>query len=172
MTDQQILEYIRLLLGSISPEILPDEIILAFLSIEKMRAQYNEITSTKCDLARIIYNTLVSCVRWLIMKEVADGEASITERMEKIGDETIQVKGGSSYQNWKDFLDWLLANPDFVDPCLNAVSSLVIVGGVRNEEFWRVKNNPNSRGPFDVGGIVPQTGIPGIPRRHPRRTPY
>ncbi len=114
---------------------------------------------------RVVYNTLVDVVRWLILQEVNSGEASITDRPEKIGDETIR-EGGSTYQNWKDF-DWLQANPDYVNGCLSAVSSLVIVGGVRQDEHWRVKANPNSRGPFDVAGIVPQTGVPGIPRRYP-----
>lgn len=171
MTDLEIIEYIRLLLGSIPATVLPDDTILAFLAIEKMKANWPRPDATPCDMWLVIYNTLVSVVRWLIMQEVSTGEASITERLEKIGDETIQVKGGSTYQNWRDFLDWLLANPDYVNGCLNAVSSLVIVGGVRQDEFWRVKNNPNSRGPFDVGGIVPQSGIPGIPRRYPNRYP-
>lgn len=171
MTDQEIIAYIRLLLGSIPPEVLPDETILAFLAIEKVKANWPNPNSTTCDMWRVIYNTLVDVVRWLILQEVNSGEASITERLEKIGDETIQVKGGSTYQNWKDFLDWLQANPDYVNDCLSAVSSLVIIGGVRQDEFWRVKCDRNSRGPFDVGGIIPQTGVPGIPRRYPNRWP-
>ena len=171
MTDQEIIAYIRLLLGSIPPEVLPDETILAFLAIEKVKDNWPNPNSTTCDMWRVIYNTLVDVVRWLILQEVNSGEASITERLEKIGDETIQVKGGSTYQNWKDFLDWLQANPDYVNDCLSAVSSLVIIGGVRQDEFWRVKGDRNSRGPFDVGGIIPQTGVPGIPRRYPNRWP-
>ena len=172
MTDQEIVDYIRLLLGSISPEALPDEVIMAFLEMEKKRANWPNPSSTPCDMWRVVYNTMVDVLRWLILQEINSGEASITERLEKIGDETIQVKGGSSYQNWKDFLDWLLQNPDYVNSCLNGVSGLVIVGGVRQDEFWRVKNNPNSRSPFDVSGIVPQTGVPGIPRRYPKHRYY
>ena len=168
MTDQQIIDYIRLLLGSISEEVLPDLVIETFLAMEKIRQDYANHPER---LPIIIYNTLVSCVRWLIMQEVSSGESSITERMEKIGDETIQVKGGSTYQSWKDFLDWLLANPDYVDPSLNAVSSLVIIGGVRRDEFNRVKFGPNSKSLYDVSGIIPQTGVPGIPRRYPRHHP-
>lgn len=171
MTDQEIVAYIRLLLGSISPEVLPDEIILAFLAIEKSKANYPSDDNTPCTVYYVIYNTLVDVVRWLILQEVNTGEASITDRLEKIGDETIQIKGGSPYQNWKDFLDWLLENPGYVNDCLSAVRGLVIVGGVREDEFNRVKYDRNSRGPFDVGGIIPQTGVPGIPRRYPRRWP-
>lgn len=168
MADQEIIDYIRLMLGSISPEALPDQVIETFLMVEKSRQDYSNHPDR---LPLIIYNTTVSCIRWLIAKEISSGESSITERMEKIGDETIQVKGGSSYQSWKDFLDWLLANPDYVDPSLNAVSSLVIVGGVRRDEFNRVKFDPNSKSLYDVGGVIPQTGVAGIPHRYPRHLP-
>lgn len=168
MTDQEIIDYIRLMLGSISPEILPDQVIETFLMMEKVRQDYANHPER---LPIIIYNTTVSCVRWLIMQEISSGESSITERMEKIGDETIQVKGGSTYQSWRDFLDWLIANPDYIDPSLNAVGKLVIVGGVRQDEFDRVKFNPNSKNLYDVGGIIPQTGVSGIPRRYPRHYP-
>ncbi|QGZ16296.1 hypothetical protein Hena1_01460 [Erwinia phage Hena1] len=168
MTDQEIIDYIRLLLGSISEEALPDLVIQTFLSMEKVR---QDVVNYPERMPLVIYNTLVACVRWLVMQEVASGESSITERMEKIGDETISVKGGSSYQNWKDFLDWLLLNPDYVDPSLNAVKSYVIIGGVRQDEFRRVKNDPNSKSLYDVGGIIPQTGIPCIPRRYPGNFP-
>jgi len=166
MTDQEIIDYIRLLLGSIVEEALPDLVIQTFLPMEKMRQELDKYPER---LPLVIYNTLVSCVRWLIMQEVASGESSITERLEKIGDETIQVKGGSSYKSWKDFLDWLLMNPDYVDPSLNAVSSLVIIGGVRRDEFNRVKYNPNSKSLYDVGGVIPQTGVCGFPLRYPLR---
>lgn len=168
MTDQEIINYIRLLLGSISEEALPDLVIQTFLSMEKVR---QDLINHPERTPLVIYNTLVACVRWLIMQEVSSGESSITERMEKIGDETISVKGGSSYQNWKDFLDWLLLNPDYVDPSLNAVKSYIIIGGVRQDEFRRVKNDPNSKSLYDVGGIIPQTGIPCIPRRYPSNIP-
>lgn len=169
MTDAQIIAYIQILLGSISPETLPEEIILTFLTMEKIRQNY---PAKPERLGVVLYNTLVACVRWLIAREISSGESSISERLEKIGSETIQVKGGSTYQSWKDFLDWLLDNPDYVDPSLNANSGLVIIGGVRNDEFHRIKDHPNSRGPFDVGGIIPQTGAPNNPRRYPKRYPF
>ena len=64
MTDQEIVAYIRLLLGSISPEVLPDDIILAFLAIEKSKANYPGDDNTPCTVYYVIYNTLVDVVRW------------------------------------------------------------------------------------------------------------
>lgn len=155
MTEQEIIDRIRLLLGSIAPEALPDLIIETFLSTWMVTL---DIANHPEKMPVVIYNTLVSCVRWLIMQEIASGESSITERLERVGDETIQVKGGSSYKGWQDFLDWLLMNPDFVDPSLNAVGGLVIIGGTRRDEFCRVASHPNSKGIYSVGGIVPQAG--------------
>ena len=162
MTDQEIIDLVRLLLG----EILPDRVIQTFLSMEKIRQNYPAV---EANLSLVIYNTMILCVQWLMAQEVSSGESSITERLEKIGDETIHIKTGSTFKTWKDFLDWLLANPSYIDPALTAVGKLVIIGGVRENEFSRVKNGSNSRGPFDVGGIIPTGGIPGYPVRHPRR---
>lgn len=157
MTDQQIIEIVRNLLGGLLVEEMPDAMILFFWT--KWSLTY--------DLARhpekmpiALYNTVVDCVRWLIVQEVASGNSSVTERLEKIGDETISVKGGSSWQSWKDFLDWLELNPDYIDPSLSFNSSLVIIGGVRKNEFFRVKNNPNSYNGFMEQGVYPSKGIP------------
>lgn len=155
MTDLEIIDRIRLLLGSIIPEALPDMVIQAFLDTWKIQ---QDLANHPERLPLVIYNTLVSCVRWLIMQEIASGESSITDRLEKIGDETISVKGGSSFKHWQDFLDWLLGNPSYVDPSLNAVGGLVIIGGVRRNEFERVRSHPNSKGIYSVGGIIPQCG--------------
>lgn len=103
-------------------------------------------------------------------QEISMGDAGITERLEKIGDETIQQKGGSTYDSWKDFYDWLVNNPDYVNPCLSNAGGrgLVIIGGTRRDEFDKVRKGKNSKGPFDIGGIIPQTGVPGFPLRYPR----
>lgn len=153
MTDQEIIDRIRILLGLIPVEALPDMVIEMYLGIWK--AHFDYINHPE-RLPLIIYNTLVSCVRWLIVQEVASGESSVTDRLEKIGDETIQVKGGSSYKDWQDFLDWLLLNPTYVDPTLNSVSGMIIIGGTRRDEVARVENHPNSYDTYSVKGILPR----------------
>lgn len=152
MTDQEIVDYIRLMLGDIPLETISDATINTFLQMEKLRQDYEHHPER---LPLIIYNTLVSCVRWLILQQINSGEATITERLEKVGDETISIKGGSTYQSWKDFLDWLEANPDYVDPSLSGVGRMVIIGGVRQDEFHRVVHDRNSKGIYDVRGIIP-----------------
>lgn len=159
MTDQEVIDRIRLILGNIPPEELPDAVIQMFLDKWKYSLQVDKFPDR---WPLVVYNTTVDCVRWLIVQEVSSGAASITERMEKVGDETISIKGGSTWRTWKDFLDWLLENPDFIDPSLAFNASLVIIGGVRKDEFCRVKNDPNSYNGFMEQGVYE---TPAIPKR-------
>jgi hypothetical protein len=169
MTDQQIIDRIRLLLGNISEEELPDAVILMFL--EKWKYTM-EVEKYPDRWPLVIYNTMLDSVRWLIVQEVSSGAAAIRERFEKIGDETISVKGGSTWETWKDFLDWLEANPEYVDPSLQFNSSLVIIGGVRQDEFWRVKGNCNSYNGFMEQGVFPTRAIPATSMPRARRSPW
>lgn len=164
--DQPLINIMRLLLGNVDEETLPDEVIKTFLDMEKLKLNY---PADPDKLPLLKYNVLVQLVRWLMMQEVSSGNASITSRLEKIGDEIIEIRGGSSYAQWKDFLDWLLAHPDYVDSELDAYSRMIIIGGVRVDEGIRVKFNENSNGPFDVQGITPISGLNNQPPRHPRR---
>lgn len=157
MTEQEIIDNIRLLFGNIDPEDLPDAVIKMFLN----KWEYSlDVANHPDRMPLVIYNTVLDCVRWLIVQEVSSGSASVTERLEKIGDETISIKGGSTWATWKDFLDWLLANPEYVDPSLAFNSSLVIIGGVRKDEVYRVKDNPNSFNGYMEQGVYPIRDIP------------
>ena len=157
MTDAELIDLVRAFLGNVPEEELPDSIILMFFNKWKISMQVDKYPDR---MPLVIYNTVVDCVRWLIVQEVSSGNASIRERFEKIGDETISIKGGSSWQTWKDFLDWLLANPDYIDPSLAFNASLVIIGGVRKDRFNQVKNNPNSYNGFMEQGVFPSPAIP------------
>lgn len=155
MTDAEIIARIRLLLGNIDDEVLPDAVIQTFLDTWEYSL---DVDNYPDRMPLVVYNTMVSCVRWLIAQEISSGNSSVTERLEKIGDETIQIKGGSTFDSWTQFLDWLLANPDYVDPTLDIVSGLIVIGGTRKDEFCRVKSNPNSRNGYMEQGIFPRCG--------------
>ncbi|QPI18061.1 hypothetical protein POP15_013 [Pectobacterium phage POP15] len=170
MTIEEVIEIVRALLGNIPEEELPDAIIKLF---------YNKWSNSLCggkelSFSLVLYYTIMDCVRWLMAQEIASGNSSIRERFEKIGDETISVKGGSSLDSWKDFLDFLEKNPEYVDPCLSFNSSLVIIGGVRKDEFFRVKNNPNSYNGFMEQGVYPTKAVPHRSRwnNSTRRSPW
>lgn len=157
MTDEQIIELVRTFLGGIDVEEIPDVMILFFWN--KWKITY-DLDNHPDRIPVAIYNTVVDCVRWLIVQEVSSGNSSVTERLEKIGDETISVKGGSSWTSWKDFLDWLEMNPDYIDPSLSFNTGLVIIGGVRKDRFMRAKNNFNSINGFMEQGVYPSAAIP------------
>lgn len=169
MTDEQIIAHIRMLLGNIDQETLPDAVIQQFLDVWKYSMDLEHHPER---LSLVIYNTMIACVRWLIVQEVSSGAASIRERFEKIGDETISIKGGSTWETWKDFLEWLEANPEYVDPSINNVKGLVIIGGVRNDEFCRVKTDSNSRNGYMEQGIFPRCGTGGCIGSGRRRSPF
>lgn len=166
MTDEEIIARIRLLLGGIDEETLPDAVIQTFLDTWEYSL---DVENHPERMPVVVYNTLISCVRWLMVQEITNGNTSVTERLEKIGDETIQIKGGSTFSSWEDFLNYLLANPDYVDPTLDIVSGLVVIGGTRKDEFCRVKSNPNSRNGYMEQGIYPHCGSTGCGGR---RSPF
>lgn len=156
MSIEELIQIVRALLGNITEEELPDAIIKMF---------YYKWANSNCkgkelSFSVILYYTVMDCVKWLMAQEISSGNSSIRERFEKIGDETISIKGGSSLDSWKDFLDFLEKNPDYIDPCLNFNASLVIIGGVRKDEFMRVKNNRNSYNGFMEQGVFPSPAIP------------
>lgn len=155
MPIEEFIKIVRALLGNITEEELPDAIIKLF---------YYKWKNSACDkelsFSLILYYTVMDCVRWLMAQEISSGNSSIRERFEKIGDETISIKGGSSLDSWKDFLDFLEKNPEYIDPCLAMNSSLVIIGGVRKDEFFRVKNNSNSYNGFMEQGVYPTKAVP------------
>lgn len=165
--EDSLSAFVRILLGNVSPEVLPPETLALFVEMAVMKY---DLENHPEKLPNVKYDAMVQAVRWLMIQEVASGESSISSRLEKIGDETVEVRiGQTTWQGWKDFLDWLVANPDYVDSELDACGRLVIIGGVREDEFQRVKRHKNSVCGFDVSGITPIGGLPGQPKRYPSR---
>lgn len=155
MTNEEVIAFIRIILGGIDETVLPDEVILLFYN---RWALYFDLANHPEKLPYVLYNTVVSCLQWLIAKSTASG-GSYTSRTEKIGDEQISVSGGTSQvQAWQDLLDYILANPDYVDPSLSGgLENLIIIGGVRWDRYCEVKADPNSRGPYSEQGVVSYT---------------
>lgn len=170
METQELVDFVRLMIGDVDESTLPTKIIETFLEMQAQALGYPE---NPAQLPLLKFNTVVACVRWIMVSGVTNFNATISERLEKIGDETISIKTENNWmESWSDFLDWLLANPGYIDPTLNDTSSgVVIIGGVRKDEYDRVKNDSNSLNGFDVGGIVPYSPNPMVPRRYPQRKP-
>lgn len=168
MTEDELIEFVRFILGGVDSATLPDDVIRTFVQMQFAARNYPEDES---QLPHVKYGAVVSCARWIMTSGVSNFNATISERLEKIGDETISIKTENNWiETWKDFLDWLLANPGYIDPSLDtAGAGVIIIGGVRKDEYDRVKNDSNSVNGFDVGGIVPYSPNPMVPRRYPQR---
>jgi len=129
---------IRILLGGVSQQQLPDNILKLMMSRYETEEE-----------AIAYFNICVSCLQWLIASTTASGDVS-TSRSEKVGDITISQGGGiSQLQAWKDLLKYIYKNPDYIDPKLSGgLENLIIIGGVRKDTYQEVLHDPNSIGPF------------------------
>jgi hypothetical protein len=153
MTHQERIDYIRIILGDISTTLLPDATISLFLTRWE---NYFDVANKPETEPLVLWNATADCLRYLISKSVSSGNIG-TERTEEIGQEQITVKGASQIDAWKDLLQYILDNPDFVDPTLGGLDNLIIIGGVRQDRYDEVKDDLNGRGPFSEEGLIPAT---------------
>jgi hypothetical protein len=153
MTHEERIAYIRVILGDISEQLLPTATIDLFLS--RWELQF-DVDNKPENEPLVLWNSTVSCLQYLISKTVSSGNIG-TSRTEKIGQEQISVTGGSQLQAWKDLLQYITENPDFIDPSLGGFDNLIIIGGVRKDKFEEVRKDPNSKGAYSVDGIVDYT---------------
>ena len=150
MTQEEVIEFVRIILGGLPTDILPDSVIVLFYNRWSL---YFDLTNNPEKLPLVLWNVCVSCLEWLIAKSTMSGGYS-TERTEKIGQEQISVKGGSQIQAWKDLLDYITENPEYIDPSLSSRGLTIIVGGVRQSIVDDIRKNPDSRGWNRVDSIV------------------
>lgn len=153
MTHEERIAYIRVILGDISEQLLPTATIDLFLS--RWELQF-DVDNKPENEPLVLWNTTVSCLQYLISKTVSSGNIG-TSRTEKIGQEQISVSGGSQLQAWKDLLQYITENPDFIDPSLGGFDNLIIIGGVRKDKFEEVRKDPNSKGAYSADGVVDYT---------------
>lgn len=129
---------IRVLLGNVSQEQLPDIII------DLMINRYSSID----DEALQYFKVAVSCLEWLIANAITQGNIH-TSRSDKVGDVTVSMGGGiSQVQAWKDLLKYIYKNPDYISPTLSGFKYLCVIGGTRKDRYREVLNDPNSLGPY------------------------
>ena len=151
MTQAEQIAYIRIILGDLSTATLPDATITLFLNRWCTAFNYPDDPTKEWY---VIYNTCCDCLRWLIAKTNATAGSSATMRREKRGQEEVVVRfsdGTTLSQGYQDLLDYIEANPDYIDPSLKRNVSALVIGGVSQEEYIRVKSDPDSL--YDTLGI-------------------
>lgn len=155
---------IRFLLGGLSTSILSDE-ILNFI-IEQNILEYGDLDENECI---VTYQSLLEALQYLDRRAMqgsaatgASGELKKIE--ERIGQRVIKKEfetgtdGGTS-ASWGTMYTDFLNHPEYVCSSLvdpNKQKSLVIIGGVSQKEYDRVKSNPDSRNGWSMGNICGQ----------------
>lgn len=159
MTTPEMIAYIRVILGDLSTATISDSTITLFIT--KWSKYYNYPTDESQEFW-VIYKTCLDCLAWLIAKAGTTAGSSASSRREKRGGEEIEVRfseGSSIMQGYQDLLDFLQANPEYIDPSLATIGNALIVGGVSQTEYERVKADPDSR--YNTLGIGwPNQSVP------------
>ena len=159
MTTPEMIAYIRVILGDLSTATISDETITLF--INKWSKYYNYPSDVTQEFW-VVYKACIDCLRWLIAKAGTTAGSNASSRREKRGNEEIEVtfsQGSSLLQNYKDLLDYLESNPDYIDPSLATTGNELIIGGVSQTEYNRVISDSDSR--YNTLGIGwPNTNSP------------
>lgn len=151
MTQQEVIAYIRIILGNVPDTVLPDAVIILFYNRWSL---YFDITNNPEKLPLALWNICVSCLQWLIASATTNGD-TYSSKSEQVGDVKVSIGGGTSqFQAWKDLLKYITENPDYVDPSLANRGLTIVVGGVRQSILDEVRRNPDSRGWDKVDNVV------------------
>ncbi|MFL9592814.1 hypothetical protein ACKC5O_12535 [Aeromonas schubertii] len=129
---------IRMLLGNVTPQQLPDVVM------DLMINRHSNIE----EQALQDFKVVVSCLEWLIANSTTQGLIN-TSRSEKVGDVSVSMGGGiSQVQAWKDLLKFIYKNPDYIDPTLSTLKYLCVIGGTRKDRYKEVLDDHNGLGPY------------------------
>jgi hypothetical protein len=143
---------IRLLLGGLPTSTLSDEILDLF--IQQNITKYGDDDANLCI---VTYQSLLAALQYLDRRSmqgsaVTGASGDLKRRTEKLGAREISVEyetgsDGGKAASWAVLYDDFLRNPQYVCISLKptTVSSTVIIGGVSQKEYDRVKNNTDSR---------------------------
>lgn len=138
MTTLEKVAYIRMFLPEDAP--ITDAQIQFF--VERWEAQLIDVPDNDY---KVIYNALVDSVRWIILQQSSRNVGG--RWREREAQMEIDIIDADFTKSWKDYLTYLLANPEIIDPSISSGSfSNIVVGGVSQQEVARVKNDPDSRG--------------------------
>jgi len=159
MTTEEMIAYIRVVLGDLSTATISDATITLFIN---KWSKYYDYPNDSSKEFWVIYKACLDCLAFLIAKAGTTSGSSASGRREKRGNEEIEVTfsdGSSIMQGYQDLLDFLQSNPEYIDPSLGSTANALIIGGVSQTEYNRVKSDPDSR--YNTLGIGwPNAGEP------------
>lgn len=154
---------VRYYLGGLSTSILSDE-ILDFIIVNKI-TEYGDIDDNLCI---VTYQSLLEALQYLdrraMQGSAATGASGDLKRIEeRIGQRVIKKEfetgsDGGTAASWGTLYDDFLANPQYI--CKSLIDNtkdkaIVLIGGVSQKEFDRVKTNTDSRNGWSM---IPKCG--------------
>lgn len=160
MTEQEIIDRVRFLLGGIPDSVLPDATI-SFITT----------TCNKPTDCEIVYCVLLESLLYLYKKSLTDQAyqvGNVIRQEEEEGDVRIDIEYSESLESvgvksWKHLYDLYVEHPEWVCAELLEESkkngTWMYIGGVSKKKVDEVKNNSDSNGPrvgigwlSDLGG--------------------
>jgi hypothetical protein len=144
---------IRFLLGGLPTSVLSDE-VLNFI-IDQNITKYGDVDENLCI---VTYQSLVEALQYLDRRSKQESAASgvsgsVSTREEVLGKRRIKIQystgneGGKSV-SWAEILSEFIEDPSLVCDSLAVATpdkALVLIGGVSQKEYSKVKNDSDSR---------------------------
>lgn len=165
MTQEEMADLIRLVMGSLPLSILPEAIVTHYL------VSYSNLYQTDCE---VLYHSIVSLYNWLISKAEMESSGG-GERTEVNGKRRITINEYNKANDWKNGLNDFLANPSrYIPECADMFIEMekdsygrVVIGGVREDNIKSVNSNSNIRtgGASEIGGVA-RTPYDGLVSRN------
>lgn len=150
ISDENVIKFVRAILGGLTEEEMPDNVILYQWELEK-ELHTNEDGSVNEPLA--LYYTVYDLVQFYIIPQlIKNGYVEGSARSDKEGSVTVSETTGNLIGAWWTWLKEFEARPNI--PKLTGMRGGFIIGGVSKKEFDRVKNDSDS---LDGGVYMGQT---------------
>ncbi len=149
LSPELIADKVIFLLGGPSEETIPYTTVLVI--VNDCIEQIGDEDELYCQ---VLQCSVLNTLRYLIRKEqAAEGEVgNVKRRKEEIGkrkiEEEYQIPSSSSGKSgWEKMYDDYKENPDWICPSLakDLGNRLIMIGGSREDEYFRVESNRNSR---------------------------
>tara|TARA_R110000851_G_scaffold151683_3_gene293004 strand:+ start:2211 stop:2750 length:540 start_codon:yes stop_codon:yes gene_type:complete len=150
---QEVNTRVRFLLGGADETVISDIILNGII-----QGCIDNIGTEDEFYCEIVYCSLLETLRYLIRHNQMNSgiTGNQRKRKEQNGKRTIEVEFGDSsdvvLDGWKAMYEDFLSNPSWVCEELSPKGgiNLVLIGGVSEKEYQRVKNDPDSRNAYQT----------------------
>ena len=162
--QSKLIKDVRICLGDISEEKLPESVIVHFGDIIDADPDHTG------DYPWIFWRTTLSCIDYLRANATTSSESNTKGTKEKVGDVSKDVQYSSAkevVQAYDDLYDDYAANPAKFGVVLTTIQAPVIINGVSAQEVCDNRTNPNTTSiynPLSAAAFPKITGSSNIRR--------